>query len=295
MLNDLLLNERTKKQAELYLARPAHALLIIGATGSGKYALARAMASSLLVIDGLKELDDYPYYMHLTTPVGKQEIPIEAVRTMISGLTLKVPTSKKIGRVIIIENAQDLSGEAQNALLKQLEEPPDGTVFILTSPSEQAILPTVLSRTQSLSIYPVSKTAAKDYFLDKYDAKDIDGAWYLSGGAFGLLNALLTGSSDHPLKVAVEEVKSALSQTTYQRILSFEQLSRDKNKLALALEAAIRVLAALHRASVASDDQIRASKLASSRKLVIRLQQRLGANANPRLIALELALNLKLV
>ncbi len=294
MLSDLLLNNRTRNQAEQYLAKPAHALLIVGATGSGKYGLARALARELLDLSFAQKLDNYPYFLHLATPVGKQEIPIEAVRTIVSGLTLKVPTAKKIGRVVIIEDADALSGEAQNALLKQLEEPPVGTVFILTTPSEQAVLPTVLSRVQRLTIYPVSSAAAKDYFLNKYDAKNIEGAWNLSGGAFGLLDALLADKSDHPLKVAVEEVKSALSQTTYQRILHFEQLSRDKNKLIIVLEASVRVLAALHRASVAADDKKRASRLAASRRLVIGLQERLGANSNPRLISLELALRLNI-
>jgi DNA polymerase III, delta subunit len=293
MLSDLLLNERTKEQSNRYLEHQAHALLITGPLGSGKYALARVLASSMLGLGSAKELDSYPYFIHLLTPEGKQEIPIEAVRTMISSLNLKVPTSKKVSRVIIIENAEQLSGEAQNALLKQLEEPPLGTVLILTTTSEQAILPTVLSRTQRLVVYPVTKTATRDYFLDKYDTKAIDEAWYLSGGAFGLLNALLVDSGDHPLKVAVEEVKLSLSQTTYQRLLGFEQLSRDKNKLSLVLEAAVRVLAALHRASVSAGDEIRASKLVASRKLVIQLQQRLDANTNPRLIALQLALSLR--
>lgn len=52
------------------------------------------------------------------------------------------------GKVVVLEDASVLTLEAQNALLKTLEEPPEGTLLILGAPSEDKLLPTVLSRCQ---------------------------------------------------------------------------------------------------------------------------------------------------
>lgn len=74
----------------------------------------------------------------------KQSIGIEEIKQLQKQLLLKPIRGDK--KAIIISDAQSLTTEAQNALLKVLEEPPVHTVFILLSSSEETLLPTVLSR-----------------------------------------------------------------------------------------------------------------------------------------------------
>jgi len=80
-------------------------------------------------------------------------------------------------KVFIIEEAETLKKEAANCLLKTLEEPAGQTVFILISSAREALLPTILSRCQSLHFLPVQKKELYDYLLklgaDRDLAKDL--------------------------------------------------------------------------------------------------------------------------
>src|SRR3989344_7663660 len=132
-MDSLLLNRGTLLEARAFINKPSHALLINGGVGSGKAAVARMIALSLLGLKDAQQLQNYPYFTHLKRPEGKQDIPIGSVRHLNKLLKLKVPGSREIRRVILIEDAQDLNEEASNALLKMLEEPAAESVFILTA------------------------------------------------------------------------------------------------------------------------------------------------------------------
>lgn len=75
---------------------------------------------------------------------AKQSIGIEEIKQLQQKLYLKPIRSPQ--KAIIIHDAQLLTTEAQNALLKVLEEPPEQTIIILTTESVEALLPTILSR-----------------------------------------------------------------------------------------------------------------------------------------------------
>ncbi|MEK7565847.1 MAG: hypothetical protein AAB506_02280 [Patescibacteria group bacterium] len=57
-------------------------------------------------------------------------------------------------KAAVIPEAQNLSPEAQNSLLKTLEEPPEDTIIILTSPTTDLLLSTIVSRCQVISLLP---------------------------------------------------------------------------------------------------------------------------------------------
>lgn len=291
-IEDLLLNKKTVAQAKAFLSKPSHALLITGAPGSGKASLAFCLAAELLKIDKGHELSDYPYFTHLSRPQDKQDIPIDSVRNLSRILKLKAPGLADIKRVILIENAHDLNEESSNALLKMLEEPARDCVFILTARSPQNLLPTISSRAQLLQVHPISPVQAQSFWKDQYPSKKIDSAWQLSQGSVGLMGALLRDQNDHPLKLAIEQAKKFLRQNKYERLLEADALTRDKHKLRFMLEALIRVLSALHHSAVERGSLSQQVKLIASRKLVNGLTDKLDANASPKLIALELALNL---
>lgn len=79
-----------------------------------------------------------------------EKLGIAEARKIIDHFSLK-PYSAK-GRVVIIEEAGDLTPEAQNALLKTIEELPNEAVFIMCSNSDARILPTILSRCQIVRV-----------------------------------------------------------------------------------------------------------------------------------------------
>jgi DNA polymerase III delta prime subunit len=80
----------------------------------------------------------------------KQSIGIEEVKNMQKKISFK--PIKSPSKAVIIEDAHLLTPEAQNALLKVLEEPPANTILILGSDSKEALLPTILSRCQIIEL-----------------------------------------------------------------------------------------------------------------------------------------------
>src|SRR3990167_2539110 len=106
---NLVLHPNTETAIKRYLGKPGHALLIEAADGAGKGALAAYIASCLLGTE-VNRLSRQPFF--------------QIVRT--------IGSSHSIRRVLVLENAELLTIEAQNAFLKLLEEPPADTVIILT-------------------------------------------------------------------------------------------------------------------------------------------------------------------
>lgn len=148
-----------------------HAYLISGASGMGKRTLARLMAQHLLCTGERKPCGECPACIQVregqhpdvitVTPgkplspdvkAGMAGIPVDEIRYVI-GL---VGQHTFIGgrRVVIIERAEKMNPAAQNALLKTLEEPLAGTVFLLLSESPELLLPTIVSRCRALKLHP---------------------------------------------------------------------------------------------------------------------------------------------
>lgn len=284
MLEDLLTHPQTKRQLDAFIARPHHALGLFGPKGAGKQALALAVASRLLGQD-LADTNSASL-MRIAKAEGKQDIAIDDIRAMRNNLRLVQPGRAAIRRVVLIEEAQNMNQEAQNALLKSLEEPTSDTVFILTLESPSQLLPTVISRTQKISVMPVSLVAAKKFF----GRADIEADWQLSRGLPGLLFAL-ANNQEHVLRAKIEQAKKFLQSSRYERALLMIRLSKDKAELGAFLEALSLILRPLYRAQAASAAH-QAFSLVGAFKQVDSASKDLAANVSPRLICLKLSLNL---
>ncbi|MBX4199414.1 AAA family ATPase [Candidatus Saccharibacteria bacterium] len=289
---ELLLHPKTKSSLEAYLKAPSQVLVIVGAKGSGKKTLSRIVALKLLGVSDVEKLENEPRLMVIRKEDGKSEIAIETVRRLIRSLRVKQPGESGL-RIIIIEEANLLSQEAQNALLKTLEQPAGGTLFILTSDSLSQILPTVLSRSQKLSVYPISEQQALKNYQGSYEQDQIRRAWMLSEGAAENLHKLLDGEEEQPLIVATDNAKEFLAASPYQRLTMADALSKDKQRLLNLLEGLSRILKALHHSNIKRGSNSVATRLLTARKLVSQSQEALDGNASPKLVLLKLILNLK--
>jgi len=290
-MDKLLLHPVTESQLAGFLRQPTGTLLLVGSAGSGKAAIAYELISGLLGIKA-KSLSDYPYFFHIRKPDDKNEIPIDDIRELIHKLRLKVPTesSNAISRSVFIEDAHNLSGEAQSALLKILEEPPAATVFVLGVTTEDSILPTVVSRSQRISILPPTIEQSLEFHRD-YPKRQVESSWRLSRGSAGLQAALLL-DSEHPLKNAVDDAKRFLSQTAYQRLLMLKRIN-DKAEFGLFLDALGRVLAALQTESIRKGG-LSQQRLLTARRVLDKAITYHDSNVNNRLIRLMLATGLTL-
>src|SRR6266852_1410686 len=147
-MSALVLHTATKSQLENF---SAHALLLTGPEGAGKTAISVWLAGRLLGT-AEDEFEKYPF-VQFVSPVNGS-ISIDAVRDLQSFVKLKIAgqPAEKPRRIIILEQAQMLTTEAQNALLKFLEEPPSDTLFVLTATNDRLLLPTIRSRAQAISV-----------------------------------------------------------------------------------------------------------------------------------------------
>ena len=292
MLKKLLVHSDTRYQLDLFLKRPGSGLLLVGRPGAGKYTVAIDTATKLLSLKTVNQIYNYPYLIHIRLPAGKHDIPIESVREMIKQLQLTTTGYRLVRRIVIIEDAHFMSREAQNALLKSLEEPPEDTVFILSCPSPLGILPTVKSRLQPVEIKPVSLVAARKYFAGHFSPSLIDKAWRLSYGDAGLLTAILIQDQSHPLKIAIDEAKQLLSISPYERLLFLDKLATERLRFLVLADALERVLKALQRAALQRANKGLSNQLLARRQLVKDCRTYLENSSSTRLVALKLALNL---
>ncbi|MDP3142846.1 MAG: DNA polymerase III subunit delta' [Candidatus Omnitrophota bacterium] len=159
MATEIKGNESTQKILldALKSKKLASTLLFVGPEGVGKSLMAKYLAKSVnclesdfnccnrcnscAKIENLNHPD-----VHWITSDDSGSIKIEQVRGIEGRIQLRPYEAKK--KVFIIVEAQDLTPEASNALLKTLEEPPQDSLIILTSAHADQLLPTILSRCQ---------------------------------------------------------------------------------------------------------------------------------------------------
>lgn len=157
-----------------------HALLFTGIEGVGKRtaATAFAMACNCTGRNGGEggeacgectacrkiAADRHPDLLRVE-PAGLQ-IKIDQIRALCQTLALK-PYEARV-RVAIIAEAHRMNPAAGNALLKMLEEPPDGTVLILTAGQTADLLPTIVSRCQHLRFKPIARVHLAAMLADAY-------------------------------------------------------------------------------------------------------------------------------
>jgi hypothetical protein len=231
----LILNPTTSTQLKAFKQRPSHALLLIGPAGSGKFSLAKTTAETILDIE---TIDGYPYSLHIAPE--QSTIGIEAIRNIEQFLSRKVPGSQPFKRIVIIEQSERLSTEAQNALLKNLEEPPADTLIILTATHASGLLPTIRSRVQTVKVNQPEKLALQEKFTAT-DPQTYARAYAMSGGRPGLLTALLS-DSEHPLLQAADYARQMLGQSIYHRLLLVDELAK-KPELALDVTLILQQMA----------------------------------------------------
>jgi DNA polymerase III subunit delta' len=154
----------------LQRGRLAHAYLFTGPAGIGKHRFALELAKALLCeaprqpgeFDAcdrcssclLVDAGTHPDLYQARRPADAHEFPIELMRELCNSFSLR--SARGRGKVVVIDDADDLNDESANSFLKTLEEPPPGSVLILIGSSPDRQLATVVSRCQVVRFAPLA-------------------------------------------------------------------------------------------------------------------------------------------
>ncbi|MES2126306.1 MAG: DNA polymerase III subunit delta' [Pseudomonadota bacterium] len=306
------------QQLQQLRARMPHAILFHGAAGTGKSGFIEAFAQALLcenvqadghacgtcVSCGWFDQGNHPDYRRVRPealedePSGEgeegegekksksakapsKEIKIEQIRNLAD--FMNISTHRQGLRVVVLYPAEALNTPASNALLKTLEEPPPGTVFLLASNSLDRLLPTILSRCRKFGL-PQPDHAAALAWLKEQGLNDAD-SWLREQGGAPLL-ALEQGSNGdredleallhvlaHPNIEAALKAADKLSKAPLASLVSWQQRWL-YDVFALKLSGSVRYypryqkeLAAL-AAKVHTANLMRAIKSANERRAV---------------------------
>lgn len=181
---DIIGQEQIKEhlQNALSAKKVSHAYIINGEKSSGKEFIARVFAMALQCERGGVEpcqechsckqaLSDNQPDIIKVTHEKPNTISVDDIRTQINNDVAIKPYSSPY-KVYIMNEAEKMTVQAQNAILKTLEEPPEYAVIILLTTNVNALLPTILSRCVVLNMKPVADDKVRKYLMEQLQVPD---------------------------------------------------------------------------------------------------------------------------
>jgi DNA polymerase III subunit delta' len=203
------------------VGEPAHAYLFYGPAGVGKRTAARRFGAALVAEGDANAKDRALRGLH----PDLSEVEPEGRFTTIGQAreVVRRASSRPFegGRRVFVLRADTLNVQAANALLKTLEEPEGGAVFILLATSLEGVLPTVASRTQAVRFDPVPVDEVVSLLIDRGHAQ----------GKARLAGTLGRGSVGLALRYAEEEEFEGLREAVFGA-WAFDGSFEDRHKVA---------------------------------------------------------------
>ena len=181
---DIIGQEQIKEHLQNALAakKVSHAYIINGEKSSGKECIAKVFAMALQCEKGGAEpcqechsckqalSDNHPDIIRVTHE-KPNTISVDDIREQVNSDVAIKPYSSP-HKVYIINEAEKMTVQAQNAILKTLEEPPEYAVIILLVTNVNTLLPTILSRCVVLNMKPVADELVKKFLMQQMQVPD---------------------------------------------------------------------------------------------------------------------------
>lgn len=183
--SDIVGQEQLREHLEnaVRMNKVSHAYIINGERNAGKEFIARTFAMALQCEDrqGVEPCQEchsckqaksgnHPDIIFVTHE-KPGTIGVDDIRKQINGdVAIKPYSGPK--KIYIVREGEKMTVQAQNALLKTLEEPPEYAVILILTDNVNALLPTILSRCVVLNMKPVKDARIKEYLMENMEIPD---------------------------------------------------------------------------------------------------------------------------
>ena len=266
-------------------------LLFAGPSGVGKWAVARATAQAVNCLERVKpsaadlatdacgkcrSCDRIARNVHVDVigvePDEKASIKIDVIRDVLSRTGFRPFEGRK--RVVLIREADTLEPASQNSLLKSLEEPPPGTMFILTTAVPGALLATVRSRCMRLRFGRLTSNEIAAALIRDHDYSDAEAKQTapIADGSIGQALALIDNDLSMFRELAMGLLQHTASRTdTQSRVQAASALhtggskkERTREDVAIVLRMMASMLRDLEAINAGADRSVLANPLLTS-------------------------------
>lgn len=197
--------------------RVSHAYILNGERGSGKKMLANLFAMTLLCETGdnepcgkchsckQAESGNHPDIIRVTHE-KPNSISVDDLRTQVNN-TVDIKPYQGPYKVYIIPQADMMTPQAQNAILKTIEEPPSYAVFLLLTENAETLLPTINSRCVMLKLRNIKDTLIKKYLMENLEIPDYKADMCTAFAQGNMGRAIMLANSDHFNEIREEAVQ----------------------------------------------------------------------------------------
>ncbi len=274
----------------------SHGLLLCGEEGCGAGFAARCLAADYLCPeggDGAAAILEgrSAECIEIEGEGASGEIKIERIRAMRRKVFDTALSAR--GRAVILYGAQNLNQSSANALLKVLEEPPEGVVFLLTASGSAAVLPTIRSRCRIYSLSPVSPGECARWLRENCPQQgDADLLAEIYAGRIGRAAAAACDeNAKKSLETALAAAKLIGKGDSYAMMVLLSAYEKEKPAARLFLED-LRAVSAAALRRPGGEFGLEPGQAARCAKLCGWALEGLGRSLNLKLLFTDLALRL---